>query len=86
MKAIWFKIFKIIKYKEFPMLLLSVLQIISIFISDFLSYYWLGNANAACLCVDQCHLSIGMRTCSVAVNMSSAIHTYMLMHKHVCVH
>lgn len=51
------------------MLLLSILQIISIFISDFLSYYWLGNANAACLCVDHCDLSIGMRTCSVAVNM-----------------
>lgn len=67
------------------MLLLSIMQIISIFISDFLSYYWLGNANAACLCVDQCHLSIGMRTCSVAVNMSSAIHTHTCLCINMCV-
>lgn len=71
------------------MLLLSILQIISIFIRDFFSYYWLGNANAACLCVDHCDLSIGMRTCSVAVNMFqhyTHICMYMPMHKHVCVH
>lgn len=70
------------------MLLLCILQIISIFISDFLSYYWLGNTNAGCLCVDHCDLSIGMRTCSVAVNMSLALHTHMYvhMHKHVCAH
>lgn len=57
------------------MFLLSILQIISIFISD-LSYYWLGNANAGCLCVDHCDLSIGMRTCSVAVNMYVSAHMY----------
>lgn len=63
------------------MLLLSILHIISIFISDFLSYYWLGNANAGCLCVDHCDLSIGMRTCSVAVNMYvSTLHTHMYVH------
>lgn len=63
------------------MLLLSILQIISIFISDFFSYYWLGNANAGCLCVDHCDLSIGMRTCSVAVNVYvSALHTHMYVH------